>query len=94
MHWLKNFNTVTAGSLAILLTSCTNFKAPTTLFITFGASQEREFFENDTADIKTFLNEYTETFRRSNPNINIAYIGNFYALWFSVAESLEASSHN
>ena len=74
MHWLKNFNTVTAGSLAILLTSCTNFKAPTTLFITFGASQEREFFENDTADIKTFLNEYTETFRRSNPNINIAYI--------------------
>ena len=61
-----------AGSLAILLTSCTNIKAPKTLFITFSAQQEN--FRDDTAQALSFLNTYTEAFQHSNPDTNIVYI--------------------
>ena len=72
MHRLKIFNRIAAGSFAILLASCTNLKAPKTLFITFGA--EREHFKDDAAQARSFLNKYTEAFQRSNPDVNIVYI--------------------
>ena len=72
MRWLKNINRVAAGSLAILLTSCTNIKAPKTLFITFGA--DKKSFKNDTTQIRSFLNKNTEAFQRSNPDTKIVFI--------------------
>ena len=80
MHWLKTFNRVAAGSLAILLTSCASIKAPKTLFITFGVGEEN--FKDESAQIRIDLNEYSERFKRSNPDTNIVYINykskNFY----------------
>ena len=61
-----------AGSLMVLLSGCAHIKAPKTLFITFGASQES--FESDTKQIRSFLNTYTEAFQRSNPDTKIVYI--------------------
>ena len=72
MRWLKTFNKVAAGSLAILLSGCTAIKAPKTLFITFAAPEK--FFESDTKEIQTFLNTYTEAFQRSNPDTRIVFI--------------------
>jgi len=72
VRWLKTFNRVATGSLAILLSGCTAIKAPKTLFITFGASQES--FESDTKQIRSFLNTYSEAFQRSNPDTRIVYI--------------------
>jgi hypothetical protein len=72
VHWLKIFNTVAAGSLTILLTSCTNLAAPKTLFVTFGASEEN--FKDDSEQIRTVLNEYTEAFQRLNPDTNVVWI--------------------
>ena len=72
MHWLKTFNRVAAGSLAILLTSCASIKAPKTLFITFGVEEEN--FKDESAQIRIDLNEYSERFKRSNPDTNIVYI--------------------
>ena len=72
MHWLKTFNRVAAGSLAILLSGCTTIKAPKTLFITFGAPAES--FESDNKQIRSFLNKYTESFQRSNPDTKIVYL--------------------
>ena len=72
MHWLKIFNTVAAGSLTILLTSCTNLTAPKTLFVTFGASEEN--FKDDSEQIRTVLNKYTEAFQRLNPDTNVVWI--------------------
>ena len=72
VRWLKIFYGMAAGSLTILLTSCTNIKAPKTLFVTFHA--ERDFFEIDTKQIRTFLNTYTEAFQQSNPDTSIVYI--------------------
>ena len=68
----KIFNRVAAGSLAILLTSCTNIKAPKTLFITLGASEE--YFSDDLEGARAFLSTYTEAFQNSNPDISIVYI--------------------
>ena len=72
MHWLKTFNRVAAGSLAILLSGCTTIKAPKTLFITFGA--QGESFESDNKQTRSFLNKYTESFQRSNPDTKIVYL--------------------
>ena len=72
VRWKKPFNRAAAGSLAILLGSCTAIKAPKTLFITFAASEES--FKNETETIQTFLNRYTEAFQRSNPETRIVYI--------------------
>ena len=72
MHWLKTFNRVAAGSLAILLTSCASIKAPKTLFITFGVGEEN--FKDESAQIRLTLNKYTEAFKHSNPGINLVWI--------------------
>ncbi len=72
MRWLKTFNRVAAGSLAILLNGCTAIKAPKTLFITFSAP--RNYYENDTKEIRSFIDTNTEAFQRSNPDIRIVYI--------------------
>lgn len=72
VHWLKIFNTVAAGSLTILLTSCTNLTAPKTLFVTFGASEEN--FKDESEQIRTVLNKYTEAFQRLNPDTNVVWI--------------------
>ena len=72
VHWLKIFNTVAAGSLTILLTSCTNLAAPKTLFVTFGASEEN--FKDDSEQIRAVLNKYTEAFQRLNPDTNVVWI--------------------
>ena len=61
-----------AGSLAILLTSCTNIKAPKTLFITLGAQEE--YFSDDIEGARSFLSTYTKAFQNSNPDISIVYI--------------------
>ena len=72
MRWLKTFNRVATGSLAILLSGCTAIKAPKTLFITFGASQDS--FESEARQVRSFLNRYSEAFQRSNPDTKIVYI--------------------
>ena len=72
VRWLKIFYGMAAGSLTILLTSCTNIKAPKTLFVTYNV--QGEFFEVDTAQILSFLNTYTEAFQQSNPDTSIVYI--------------------
>ena len=61
-----------AGSLAILLSSCSAIKAPKTLFITYGA--QREFYESDTEQTRIFLNTYTEAFQNSNPDTRVVFI--------------------
>ena len=80
MHWLKTFNTVAAGSLAILLTSCASIKAPKTLFITFGVGEEN--FKDESAQTRIVLDKFFERFKKSNPDINLVYINykskNFY----------------
>ena len=81
MHWLKTFNTVAVGSLAILLTSCASIKAPKTLFITFGVGEEN--FKDESAQTRIVLDKFFERFKKSNPDINLAYINykskNFFA---------------
>ena len=72
MHWLKIFHRVAAGSLVILLTSCTKLKAPKTLFVTFGAAEQN--FKDESEQIRTFLNKYTGAFQRLNPDINVVWI--------------------
>ena len=72
MNWLKIFNTAAAGSLTILLTSCTNYKAPKTLFITFAVEQRN--FKNEQKIARSILDKYTKAFQRSNPDIRIVYI--------------------
>lgn len=80
VRWLNIFNTLAAGSLITLLSSCASLKAPKTLFITLGI--EEKDFKTDTAQIRSFLDKYTETFQRSNPDVNVVYINykskNFY----------------
>ena len=80
MHWLKTFNTVAAGSLAILLTSCASIKAPKTLFITFDVGEEN--FKEESAQTRIILDKFFERFKKSNPDINLVYINykskNFY----------------
>ena len=61
-----------AGSLAILLSSCSAIKAPKTLFITYGA--QREFYESDTEQTRIFLNTYNEAFQNSNPDTRVVFI--------------------
>ena len=61
-----------AGSLAILLTSCTKLKAPQTLFITFGAGEKN--FKGESEQIRTRLNKFTGAFQRLNPDINVVWI--------------------
>ena len=72
MHWLKTFNTVAAGSLAILLTSCESIKAPKTLFITLGIDEKN--FRGDLAQTRIILDKFFEKFNHSNPDANIVYI--------------------
>ena len=72
MHWLKTFNTVAAGSLAILLTSCASIKAPKTLFITLGIDEEN--FTGDLAQTRIILDNFFENFNHSNPDANIVNI--------------------
>ena len=72
MHWLKTFNTVAAGSLAILLTSCASIKAPKTLFITLGIDEKN--FRGDLAQTRIILDKFFEKFNHSNPDANIVYI--------------------
>ena len=72
MNWLKILNVVSAITLTIMLTSCTNVKAPKTLFITFGAGEDN--FKDESKQIKMFLNKYTGAFQRSNPDINVVWI--------------------
>ena len=80
MHWLKTFNTVAAGSLAILLTSCASIKAPKTLFITYDVGEEN--FKEESAQTRIVLDKFFERFKKSNPDINLVYIDyksrNFY----------------
>ena len=80
MHWLKTFNTVAAGSLAILLTSCASIKAPKTLFITYDVGEEN--FKEESAQTRIVLDKFFERFKKSNPDINLVYINykskNFY----------------
>jgi len=77
---LKTFNRLLAGSLAILLSSCTSLKAPKTLFITTPINEED--FRGEIIQIRSFLNKYTEAFQRSNPDVNVVFINykskNFY----------------
>ena len=72
VHWLKIFNRVATGSLAILLSSCASLKAPRTLFITY--SIDEVDFRAETTQIRSFLNKYTEAFQRSNPDVNVVFI--------------------
>lgn len=72
VRWLKILNRAAAGSLAILLTSCATIKAPKTLFITFGV--DRKSFKDETVQIRSFLNKYTEAFQRSNPDTKVVLI--------------------
>lgn len=72
MHWLKIFNRVAAGSLAVLLSGCTTIKAPKTLFITLAVEQND--FQGESKRIRTFLDRYTEAFQRSNPETRIVWI--------------------
>ena len=80
VRWLKTFNTVAAGSLTILLTSCAAIKAPKTLFITLSSSEEN--FENESVESRRTLDRYFEKFKSLNPDINLVYINyksrNFY----------------
>ena len=72
MHWLKTFNTVAAGLLTVLLTSCTAIKAPKTLFITLGIDEKN--FRGDLAQTRIILDKFFEKFNHSNPDANIVYI--------------------
>ena len=81
VNWLKIFNTVSAGSLTILLTSCTNLTAPQTLFVTFGAAEEN--FKDESEQIRRSINKYTEAFQHLNPDINVVWI-NYKAADFSI----------
>lgn len=72
MRWLKTFNKVAAGSLAILLTSCTSLKPPKTLFITYQVDQRD--YQVDRAKVRSILNKYTKAFQRSNPETRLVYI--------------------
>ena len=72
MRWLQTFNRVAAGSLAILLTSCTSLKPPKTLFITYQVDQRD--FQVDRARVRSILNKYAKAFQRSNPETRIVYI--------------------
>ena len=81
MHWLKIFNRVATGSLAILLSSCTSLKSPKTLFITLGIEEDN--FRAEKIQIQSLINKYTEAFQRSYPDVNVVYINykskNFYS---------------
>ena len=72
VHLLKIFKKLAIGSLTILLSSCTNLKAPKTLFITFAVDQ-REFRDERTR-VRAIIDKYTEAFQRSNPETRIVYI--------------------
>ena len=72
VRMLKIFNRVAAGSLAILLSSCTSLKAPKTLFITFEIEEDN--FRAGKIQIQSLVNKYTESFQRSNPDVNVVYI--------------------
>ena len=80
VRWLNIFNTLSAGSLIILLSSCASLKPPRTLFITYAIDGDN--FRAETSQIRSFLDKYTETFQRSNPDVNVVYINykskNFY----------------
>ena len=79
-RWLKTYNRAAAGTLAILLSSCSVIKAPKTLFITYATPEED--FKNESAVTRTTLDRYFEKFKRLNPDINLVYINyksrNFY----------------
>ena len=72
MYWLKIFNRAAAGLLTILLSSCTSFKAPKTLFITYQAAQRD--FQVNREQIQSVFDKYTKAFQRSNPDTRIVYI--------------------
>ena len=72
VRMLKIFNRVAAGSLAILLSSCASLKAPKTLFITLGIEEDN--FKAEKTQIQSLINTYTESFQRSNPDVNVVYI--------------------
>ena len=71
-HWLRTFCSAIAGGLTITLSSCSGFRVPNTLFITYGASDND--FKDERADVRLFMEKYTEAFQRSNPNTRIIYI--------------------
>ena len=72
VHLLKIFKKLAIGSLTILLSSCTNLKAPNTLFITYAVDQR--YFQTERARVRSILDQYTEAFQRSNPETRIVYI--------------------
>ena len=60
------------GSLTTLLSSCTNLKAPKTLFITYAVEQSE--FKVERARVRAVIDKYTKAFQRSNPDTRIIYI--------------------
>ena len=71
-HWLRTFCSAIAGGLTITLSSCSGFRVPNTLFITYGASDNN--FKDARADVRFFMEKYTEAFQRSDPDTRIIYI--------------------
>ena len=69
---LKIFKKLAIGSLTILLSSCTNLKAPKTLFITYAVDQRD--FRIERTRVRSIIDKYTEAFQRSNPETRIVYI--------------------
>lgn len=71
VHLLKIFKKLAIGSLTILLSSCTNLKAPKTLFITYAVDQRD--FRIERTRVRSIIDKYTEAFQRSNPETRIVY---------------------
>lgn len=68
-----------------MLSGCTAFKAPKTLFIAIGAPKET--FVDDTREIRLFLDTYTEAFQRSNPDTKIVYLSYPYKQFLKEIEA-------
>ena len=67
------FKRVAAGSLTILLCSCSNLKAPSTLFISYGVDNSAGF-KDEAARIQSRIDNYTEAFQSSHPKTRLIFI--------------------
>ncbi len=72
VHRSGIFNWAAAGSLSIVLCSCSNIKAPNTLFISYAVDDSS--FKDEAPKIQSRIDEYTEAFQSSYPETRLVYI--------------------
>ena len=65
-------NWAAAGSLTILLCSCSNLKAPNTLYISYAVDDSS--FRDDAPRIQSRIDNYTKAFQSSYPETRLVFI--------------------